>query len=81
MAKKKQQLKRRSRKLLVEKVDGRISLWNTNEIIAGRPFMNKLSECIYEHFKVEDFGLRTNGYFRVAMNQAKEKKVAILFMI
>ena len=56
-AKKKQQMKRRARKLFLEKIDGKTPLWNTNEITAGRPFMNKLSESIYEHFKAEDFGL------------------------
>ena len=31
-------------------IDNVKKLWDTNQITAGTPFMDKLSESIYEHF-------------------------------
>ena len=53
-AKKKQQKERRMKRDLMQLLDGKPRLWNTNEITAGTDFMNKLSESIYAHFRPEE---------------------------
>ena len=56
-SKKRQQRDRRFKKIIAGMIDNVKKLWDTNQITAGTPFMEKLSESIYEHFHPEDFGV------------------------